>query len=101
MLKGIKKLANYGIILIGFNLFVGCDNPTAPVLILENEDEDLSSIVFELNSNMYVDENGFHHLTLDTTKWQTPHRVSGNVYRDDNAVNVIKCIWHSTHHWII
>ena len=101
ILKGIKRLVNYGIILIGFSLFVGCDNPTAPVLILETEDEDLSSLVFELNSNMYVDENGFHHLTLDTSKWQTPHRVSGNVYRDDNAVNVIKFIWHSTHHWII
>ena len=56
---------------------------------------DLSSLVFELNSNMYVD--GFHHLTLDTSKWQTPHRISGNVYRDENPVNVIKfgLVFHS------
>ena len=38
-LKGIKRLVSYGLIsLTGFNLFIGCENPTAPILIVENED---------------------------------------------------------------
>ena len=92
MLKGIKRLANYGIILVGFNLFVGCSSPYEP---------ELSTIEFELDTKMEMDSNGYYHLTLDTTKWQTPHRISGHVYRDGESVNVLKFGWSSSHYWII
>ena len=91
--KGIKKLVNYGIILIGFNLFVGCSSLFGP--------EDISSITFELDSKLTEDVNGYHHLTIDTTQWQTLHRISGHVYRDGESVNVLKFGWASSHYWIV
>ena len=103
-LKGIKKLASYGLIsLIGLNLFVACDysTPYYPVITNEGESDELSSIVFNLNSEMSIDENGYYHVSLDTTNWQTTHRISGNVFRDDNPVNIIKFVWSSSHYWVI
>ena len=77
-LKGIKKLASYGLIsLIGLNLFVACDYSTPYYPVITNEGES------------------------DTTKWQTTHRISGNVFRDDNPVNIIKFVWASSHYWVI
>ena len=71
-IKEIKKLVSYGLItLIGFNLFVGCE-----------DNNQLEPIEFILESNLTKDSNGFYHLDLDTTKWQTLHRISGNVYRN-------------------
>ena len=73
-LKEIKRLVSNGLIsLTGFNLFIGCSLPFEP---------ELSTIEFVLDARMEKDSNGYYHLTLDTTKWQTPHRISGNVYRD-------------------
>ena len=91
--KGIKKLGNYGIILLGFSLFIVCSSPL--------ESEELSTIIFELDARMEEDVNGYYHLTLDTTKWQTLHRISGHVYRDGESVNVLKFAWGSSHYWII
>ena len=44
----IKKLVNYGIILIGFNLFVGCDySPYEPIEIdVVDSHEELSPVIF-------------------------------------------------------
>ena len=90
-LKGIKRLVSYGLItLIGFNLFVGCE-----------DNNQLEPIEFILESNLTKDSNGFYHLDLDTTKWQTLHRISGNVYRNGESVDVLKFGWYSSHHWII
>ena len=67
-LKGIKRLVSYGLIsLTGFNLFIGCSSPYEPT-------EESSRIEFVLDARMTVDGNGYYHLTLDTTKRQTPHR---------------------------
>ena len=94
-LKGIKRLVSYGLIsLTGFNLFIGCSSPYEPT-------EESSRIEFVLDARMTVDGNGYYHLTLDTTKWQTPHRLSGHVYRDGESVNVLKFGWSSSHYWIV
>ena len=91
--KGIKKLVGYGLItLTGFNLFIGCVLPFEP---------ELSTIEFELDARMEKDINGYYHLTIDTTKWQTLHRISGHVYRDGESVNVLKFGWSSSHYWIV
>ena len=77
-------MGNYGlIILIGFSLFFGC------------EDNQLEPIEFVLESNLTEDSNGFYHLDLDTTKWQTLHRLSGHVYRNGESVDVLKFGWYS------
>ena len=92
-LKGIKRLVSYGLIsLTGFNLFVGCSSPYEP---------ELSTIEFELDTRLSMDSNGYYHLTLDTTKWQTPHRLSGYVYRDGKPMNVLKFGLGSNHYFII
>ena len=94
-LKEIKRLVSYGLIsLTGFNLFIGCSSPYEPT-------EESSRIEFVLDARMTVDGNGYYHLTLDTTKWQTPHRLSGHVYRDGQPKNVLKFGWGSNHYWII
>ena len=94
VVKEIKKLVSCGLItLIGFNFFIGCSSPMEP--------EEISSIVFELNTQMVEDGNGYYHLTIDETKWQTLHRISGNVYRDGHPMNVTKFAWSSNFYWII
>ena len=80
-------------LLLIFLLIKGC----SPLI----ESENLSSIVFELDSRMLVDDNGFYHLMIDTTKWQTLNRISGHVYRDREPVNVLKFGWGSSHYWLI
>ena len=90
IVKKIKKITL--ITLVGFSCFTGCSLPFEP---------ELSTIEFELDARMEVDLNGYYHLTLDTTKWQTTHRISGHVYRDGESVNVLKFGWGSSHYWIV
>ena len=93
-LKGIKKLVKCGLIsLIGLNLFVGCSSPFEP--------EEISTITFELDTRLEKDINGYYHLPIDTTTWQTLHRISGHAYRDGEPMNVLKFGWGSSHHWLI
>ena len=70
----IRKIVGL-ITLIGFSLFVGCEDPIEP-------------IEFELNSGLTKDGNGYYHMTLDTTNWQTLHRIEGRVLRNNDGVNV-------------
>ena len=92
--KEIKRLVSCGLItLIGFNFFIGCSSPMEP--------EEISSITFELNTQLVEDGNGYYHLTIDETKWQTLHRISGNVYRDGHPMNITKFAWSSNFYWII
>ena len=112
----VKKILNTAIILSVFS-FTGCENPvyediTFPdggdgnVFIYgdttESDIEDtLSSVTFSLLLDLDIDGNGFYHLPIDTTKWQTLHRLTGVVNRDSVGVNVIKVSWHSNHYWLI
>ncbi len=67
----IKKLVNYGLItLVGFNLFTGC------VKLVPEYGE---SYDVDFQMNLPLDLNGYYHLTLDRSNWQTTHRVSGVV----------------------
>jgi hypothetical protein len=66
----------------------------------ESEDT-LSSIVLSLLLDLELDGNGFYHLPIDTTKWQTLHRLTGLVTRDSIGMNVTKVSWYSNHYWLI
>jgi len=85
----IRKIVGL-ITLIGFSLFVGCEqaDPVEP-------------ITFELQLVSLIDNNGYYHMSIDTTRWQTIYRISGNVYRNGNPVNVIKFGWSSSHYWVL
>ena len=112
----VKKIISIAIILSVFS-FTGCENPvyediTFPdggdgnVFIYgdttESDIEDtLSSVTFSLLLDLDIDGNGFYHLPIDTTKWQTLHRLTSVVTRDSVGVNVIKVSWHSNHYWLI
>ncbi len=88
----IRKIVGL-ITLIGFSLFVGCGSPTEPI----------QPILFELDARLERDVNGYYHLPIDITKWQTTHRISGRVVRagSDQGVNVIKFGWASNFYWTI
>ena len=76
-IKEIKKLVNFGLItLLGFNLFIGCEDD----IIIASEDENVS---FDIR--LPIDDNGFYHLNLSRNKWQTLHRVSGFISTQDGT----------------
>jgi len=87
----IRKIVG-AITLSVFNLFIGCGSIFEP---------NISSVEFKLDSRLSVDDNGYHHMVIDTSRWQTTHRISGHVYRDGESVNVLKFGWSSSHHWIV
>ena len=75
-------------------LLGGCeDNP-----ILNSQIDEINITV---DPRLQVDTNGYYHLSIDTTRWQTLHRISGHVYRDSMPVNIIKFGWASSHYWIV
>ena len=93
-IKEIKKLVNYGLItLIGFSLFVGCEDS-----IVSSDDSE--SISF--NIRLPIDGNGYYHLDMDEDNWQTLHRVSGVVSIDDSiAVEFFWVEWESDLYWYL
>ena len=113
----VKKTISTLITLSAFS-FIGCENPVYNDIVIESEDvgvhiygsdtdttevteDTLSSVVFNLLLDLELDGNGFYHLPIDTTKWQTLHRLTSVVTRDSVGVNVIKVSWYSNHYWLI
>jgi len=85
----IRKIVEI-ITLIGFSLFIGCE-----------DSNHIEPIEFELSSGLEVDDNGYYHLTLDVGQWQTLHRIEGRVLRNGEGVNVIKFGWESNMYWLL
>jgi beta-glucanase (GH16 family) len=50
----------------------------------------------ELDVRLPIDENGYYHLVLDSTKNQTVHRISGSVYP---IFEPTKVEWESNLYW--
>ena len=91
MLNVIRKIVGL-ITLIGFSLFIGCED-------VSHETEPLH---FELETGLYQDENGYYHMELDMNEWQTLHRISGTVTRNkDYPVYAIKFDWIGDMSWLI
>ena len=90
-LNAIKRTVNYGLtILIGFNLFVGCeDREYYEEDSVYYEDELCYNISFQVG--LPLDVNGYYHLEMDRSNWQTIHRVSGLITDDDN--NFVESFW--------
>ena len=116
----VKKITSIVITLSAFSL-IGCSDGSNPlsgweVPALEDEpyeniydwpedtttnEDTLSSVVLSLLLDLDVDGNGFYRLPIDTTKWQTLHRLTGLVTRDSIGMNVQKVSWYSNHYWLI
>lgn len=50
----------------------------------------------ELDARLPVDDSGYYHLTLNPTKTQTIHRISGVV---ENTTEPTKVTWESNLYW--
>tara|TARA_B100001250_G_C19753706_1_gene769065 strand:- start:816 stop:1379 length:564 start_codon:yes stop_codon:yes gene_type:complete len=98
-LKIYKNLITTFVILT----LIGCseENPFGVVSSDEEQEEEISSIVFELDTRLERDSNGYPILNVNPNSLQTVHRISGNVYRDDSPVNIIKFVWGSNLYWIV
>jgi hypothetical protein len=95
-LNVIKKLVNYGLnTLVGFSLFIGCTIYELAPSVTEEY-----SIDFQIG--LPLDLNGYYHLTIDETKWQTLHRVEGVVTDGyDNLVEGFWVEWESDLYWYL
>ena len=70
-------------------------------LVEEDETEELSYI-FELEPNLPIDENGYYHLTINRDNWQTTHRIDGRVTsQEGNPVFYYWVEWESDLYWYL
>lgn len=87
----VKKINSILLLILLF----GCSGTS----ITEPDTKPIVSV--ELNPRLNVDSNGYYHLTIDTTKWQTLHRLSGTVYADEYVVEAFRVQWESSHYWYL
>jgi hypothetical protein len=58
-------------------------------------------IIVAIDPRLQIDGNGYYHLSVDTTKWQTLHRFSGTATVDNEPLENLKLRWESSHYWYI
>ena len=78
-----------------FLLLFGCSDSVA------FEPVEPENIRIELNPRLDVDGNGYYHLSLNQSNWQTLHRLSGTAYVNDVPLEVLKVYWESSHYWYL
>jgi hypothetical protein len=78
-------------------IFIGCENFTTN----NDNNEDEIEVVFNLDPRLDQDDNGYFHLELDPTSFQTIHRISGHIYGDGEPLDVVRFYWESSHYWIL
>jgi len=65
------------------------------------KEEKTPNVVFVLEPRMDLDDNGYYHLELDTSNFQTLHRISGHIYSDNDPLENVKFDWESSHYWML
>ena len=78
-----------------FLLLFGCSDSIA------FEPVEPENIRIELNPRLNIDGNGFYHLSLNQSNWQTLHRLSGTAYVNDVPLEVLRVQWESSHYWYL
>jgi hypothetical protein len=81
-------ISKYAIIIFLSMMFISC-----------SEVEHGSGMYIELEPRLEVDQNGYFHLDLLRTRWQTTHRISGYVTYDNDPVEFVRIEWTSSHFW--
>jgi len=90
--RGTRK--TLGVILSTLSLLIiGCSDNRIGI----NYDE----VFFDIDVRLPLDENGYYHLQMDRSNWQTLHRISGSVYTNDEPAELIRFNWYSSHYWYI
>ena len=90
----MKKL--YLLLPILFLIYWGCEDQTN-----DNNDENVDEIVFNLEPRLDQDVNGYYHLQLNPSSFQTLHRLSGHIYLNGEPLEVMKFYWESSHYWML
>jgi hypothetical protein len=90
----MKKL--YLLLPILFLIYWGCEDQTN-----DNNDENVDEIEFNLEPRLDQDVNGYYHLELNPSSFQTLHRLSGHIYLNDEPLEVMKFQWESSHFWML
>jgi len=95
MVKSVAyRVFIYSMSMMMFLGFYGCEDTNNNV---ENE-----SIYVYINPRLPQDENGYYHLSINRSKWQTIHRFSGLVTdMNDNPIDVMKFKWESNLYWVL
>lgn len=97
-------------IVLLFLFLIGCSDsnsmlgPVNEDIETETPDEPFTQIFyFNENPRLDVDENGYYHLDIDTTNWQTLHRLSGSIVDSATNLPVVNCRveWESSHYWYL
>ena len=78
-------------------LIFSCEDLTETDANNENEIE----IVFNLEPRLDQDNNGYYHLELNPSTFQTIHRISGHIYGDGQPLDLVKFYWESSHYWVL
>ena len=63
--------------------------------------EDDIEIVFIVEPRLDQDVNGYYHLQLNPSSFQTLHRLSGHIYRNGIPLDVMRFNWESSHFWML
>ena len=79
------------IISLGFN---GCEDTL--------NQRGSQSMYIQMDTNLEQDSNGFYHLTLNRSKFQTLHKLSGKVEdKYGNGLDVVPFDWDSNLYWVL
>ena len=85
------------LLLIGL-VFWSCEEVT------NNNDDDsvnIDEITFNIDPRLEQDENGYYHLELNPSSFQTLHRISGHAYFNDVPLEFMRFDWESSHYWML
>ena len=91
----MKKL--YPLLSVLFLIYWGCEDKSND----GENDKNVDEIVFNLEPRLDQDVNGYYHLELNPSSFQTLHRLSGHIYLNDEPLEVMKFQWESSHFWML
>ena len=91
----MKKL--YPLLSVLFLIYWGCEDNKND----NNDDDNVDVIVFNLEPRLDQDVNGYYHLELNPSSFQTLHRLSGHIYLNDEPLEVMRFQWESSHYWML
>ena len=91
----MKKL--YPLLSVLFLIYWGCEDKSND----DDNDKNVDEIVFNLEPRLDQDVNGYYHLELNPSSFQTLHRLSGHIYLNDEPLEVMRFQWESSHYWLL
>ena len=96
-----------------FLITVGCESYMGdgghPVLgpvndtIIDEPEIRYDVYYFDEQPNLNIDNNGYYHLSINNTTWQTLHRLTGFISDSATTGPVLNCRveWESSHYWML